>query len=257
MSLRREQAIWDALADANAAWAVRTRPEHIDALAGPAFFASGAEEVERVLAYLVEHFGPLPAGEALDFGCGLGRLSRALASRYDRVLGLDVSPAMIARARSLNEHVEHCSFAVNATRDLRQLADSRFALVLSLIALQHVSPPRAIRSYIREFVRVAQPGGLIVFQLPTRVAWRIRLHPRTLAARAEQLLGRPPARIVARYGGRAMALSGLPERVVRARLAPAELLAVVPDRRTGSDAAPSVTYVARAPRAARPGAASP
>jgi ubiquinone/menaquinone biosynthesis C-methylase UbiE len=45
------------------------------------------------------------------------------------------------------------------------LSDGSFDLVYSRITLQHL-PPRHIRSYLREFVRVLRPGGLLIFQLP-------------------------------------------------------------------------------------------
>ena len=39
---------------------------------------------------------------ALDFGCGAGRLSRALAAHFEHVVGVDVSASMIETARALN-----------------------------------------------------------------------------------------------------------------------------------------------------------
>ncbi len=41
-------------------------------------------------------------GPILDLACGTGRLARALAADGHRVVGLDLAPAMIARARALD-----------------------------------------------------------------------------------------------------------------------------------------------------------
>ena len=41
-------------------------------------------------------------GRALDFGCGAGRLTRALAARFESVVGVDVADAMLDKARALN-----------------------------------------------------------------------------------------------------------------------------------------------------------
>jgi SAM-dependent methyltransferase len=103
---------------------------------------------------------------ALDFGCGAGRLSRALGRYYGEVLGLDIAPSMIELARSLHREHDHCRFAVNERDDLSDLPDASFDLVLTLLVLQHMRPEYALR-YVREFVRVLRPGGVLVMQVPS------------------------------------------------------------------------------------------
>src|SRR5690606_28251822 len=53
-------------------------------------------------------------------------------------------------------------------QNLRRFADASMDLVFSLITLQHI-PPKVSKGYLREFVRVVKPGGVIWFQLPTHV----------------------------------------------------------------------------------------
>ena len=43
---------------------------------------------------------PAARRSALDFGCGIGRLSQALAEHFDQVYGVDISPKMIELARA-------------------------------------------------------------------------------------------------------------------------------------------------------------
>ena len=47
---------------------------------------------------------PVDNQSALDFGCGVGRLSHALADLFLNVTGIDVSPTMVAKANELNNN---------------------------------------------------------------------------------------------------------------------------------------------------------
>jgi len=102
----------------------------------------------------------------LDFGCGVGRLTQALAEHFERVVGVDISPAMIEGARRYNRKGDRVRYLVNADPNLRQLASGSFSFVLADIVLQHV-PPRFSLEYIAEFVRVLGPGGIAAFQMPS------------------------------------------------------------------------------------------
>jgi 2-polyprenyl-3-methyl-5-hydroxy-6-metoxy-1,4-benzoquinol methylase len=121
------------------------------------FLESGEEDVAAL---------PMPRRRcrALDFGCGIGRLTAALARRFEQVDGLDLSPEMIHRAR-VKVPDGTVAFHVNPRPDLKLFEDDRFDLVVSLIVLQHV-PSDLQRGYVSEFVRVLRPGGLLVFQIP-------------------------------------------------------------------------------------------
>ena len=177
MSLAGDRRDWEALGRSDPLWAVWTHPDrrgggwagHEDE-----FFGAGAGEVEGILAAGARHGVPAARARALDFGCGVGRLTRALAERFDEVLGLDLSGAMVERARELNADRPNCRFEVNATAELPALGNGSFDLVLSLITLQHVSDRAAVRSYLRELARVLAPGGLLAVQVPVHVPRRVR-----------------------------------------------------------------------------------
>lgn len=130
-----------------------------------AFFATGVDDVDRVVADLATIAPRLPHRAALDFGCGVGRISRALASHFDTVLGLDVAASMVETARRLNAAFPGCSFRVNRSSRLRGIDDDRFDFVYSRLVLQHI-PPRSAERYVAELVRVLAPGGVLMFQIP-------------------------------------------------------------------------------------------
>ena len=130
-----------------------------------AFFETGVGEIEGALQRIRE-VGPLGDQRALDFGCGLGRLTQPLASHFYRVDGVDISESMITRGRALNRMGERCVFHVNTRDDLALFPDCCFDFVYSSIVLQHIEPKYA-RRYIQEFFRVLRPGGKAVFQIPS------------------------------------------------------------------------------------------
>jgi ubiquinone/menaquinone biosynthesis C-methylase UbiE len=76
---------------------------------------------------------------------------------------------MIEGAKYHNRFGARCRYTVNETNDLRRFADGHFDLVYSLITLQHIRPAYT-KEYLREFMRLLTPGGLLIFQLPSHVA---------------------------------------------------------------------------------------
>ncbi len=132
------------------------------------FFALGVRDIENMLGDL-DRLGLSPRrGKALDFGCGVGRLTQALARHFDAVTGVDISAAMIERARRFNGHGARCAYLVNTRPDLGVLPDANFDLVCTVLTLQHMEPSLAA-GYVREFVRVLRPGGILVFQVMTEL----------------------------------------------------------------------------------------
>ncbi len=102
----------------------------------------------------------------LDFGCGVGRCTRALAKNFKQCYGVDVSENMIAKANELNGSISNCTFTVNYEADLRIFSDDYFDMIYSTDVLQHIPSTLLIRNYISEFLRILKAGGILVFQLP-------------------------------------------------------------------------------------------
>lgn len=97
----------------------------------------------------------LPPGTALDAACGTGRYAEVLAALGHRVVGVDSSPDMLARART---RVPRATFL---RADLHQLpwSNGAFDVVVCGLALTHVP---ALPPVMAEFARVLRPGGHLV-----------------------------------------------------------------------------------------------
>jgi len=180
MNLKRLQRNWDELARTDPLWAVLTDPyKRGNRWDAEEFFETGAREIDALIHYIESLRVNLPRRKALDFGCGVGRLSQPLADHFEEVWGVDIAPSMIGLARKYNRYGDRCKYRVNHTDDLRVFSDDSFDLVYSLLTLQHM-PPYYAKGYIKEFLRVLQPGGLLVFQMAGRPAAVLRQFLRRL-----------------------------------------------------------------------------
>jgi SAM-dependent methyltransferase len=131
-----------------------------------AFFETGVTEIGSLLRDLDAQGILFDRGAALDFGCGVGRLTQALAPHFARAVGVDISPGMLEVAGRRNRFPERVSYVSNQTADLHVFQDRTFDFLVSLIVLQHLPPDIAV-GYLREFFRVLAPAGVLVFQLPS------------------------------------------------------------------------------------------
>jgi SAM-dependent methyltransferase len=210
-----QQRDWDELAAVDPLWAILSDPERrggrwqLDE-----FFRTGEADVGRALTVADELGRPERRERALDFGCGVGRVTRALAARFGDALGVDVSSQMVEQARSLNADVPNASFLVNAAPDLAQLETASFDLVYSRIVLQHLRSADEARAYVTDFLRIASPDGLVVFQLPAEIPPRHRIHLRRRLWAALRAVRVGPERLH-RLGLSPIRVIGLPQADVR------------------------------------------
>jgi len=166
MKLKDLKENWEALGEEDPYWAVLSDPTKINNKWDlDVFYRTGEELLVNVVDKFSTEFG-IKFGKVLDFGCGPGRITQALARRSSSVVGVDISSTMIEKAIAYNKFPTKCSYKVNSTDALPDFADNSFDLVFSYITLQHIEPKFAL-NYIKDFIRIAKPGGHILFNLPT------------------------------------------------------------------------------------------
>jgi SAM-dependent methyltransferase len=167
---------WEALAEIDPLWAILGDPSRrgggwdIEE-----FFATAEATLAPIFTAAEELDVPVRWQRALDFGCGVGRITRALGSRFESACGIDISERMVELARELNADYPNCVFLLNDAPDLRQFEAGSFDLVFENLALQHLPSKALVWRYVSEFLRIVRPDGLVVFQLPSSVRWLYRL----------------------------------------------------------------------------------
>lgn len=169
---------WEDLAQVDPCWAILSDPKKkFGSWDFKEFFRTGEVEFEKVMQHAARLGHPIQRKRALDFGCGLGRVTRAMSAHFDECVGVDISDTMVAKARELNADRDKCKFILLDSDDLGIFPRDSFDLIYSNIVLQHLPTRRLIESTISEFVRVLKPGGLGVFQLLSFVPVKYRLQP--------------------------------------------------------------------------------
>ena len=235
---------WEHLAERDALWAILTdstkagrKWEITD------FMATGESEISTVMSYLTS-IGCLPdcEGVALDFGCGVGRLTQAIARRFASCYGVDISTQMVSQAEDLNK-LSHCRYLANSDTRL-PFADNSFSFIYSNIVLQHV-PRHIAELYLRDLVRVLAPCGVLVFGVQDSGSTGFLGSSLT---RTRQLL-RIRSRVKAALGLSAgnMQMHCLPERVVRSALGPAKIVDIQYTNTAAKDFNGNLLYGEREP----------
>jgi ubiquinone/menaquinone biosynthesis C-methylase UbiE len=112
------------------------------------------------LDMIVEAAEPGPDDTVLDVACGGGIVVCAFAPHVRHATGIDMTPAMLARARLLAAEKGVASVSWHQG-DVAQLPypDGAFTIVVTRFAVHHFPDPMAV---FREIVRVCAPGGRVV-----------------------------------------------------------------------------------------------
>jgi SAM-dependent methyltransferase len=201
---------WERLAKEDPLWAICFRK---DARGGrwdlEEFLSSGRTEIEWAWHALAEADAIPPRHRlAVDFGCGVGRLTQALTAKVDEVIGVDASATMLELAEELAAG-RSCRFAL----DLAGVADRSVDVIYSSLVLQHL-PVEHLPRYLEEFQRVlaVDGSGLLHYPIapgPTPSGIGYRVLPAPAIAMIQKHLLRYPA---------PMAMSWLPVAEMRRRI---------------------------------------
>ena len=242
MNLETLKNNWESLAERDALFAILTDHRRVGGKWDvDEFMATGEMEIETVMQHL-SSIRRIPdyTGKALDFGCGVGRITQALAPRFTSCVGVDISRQMIDKANALNRYA-HCRYVANPAEQL-PFADASFSFIYSNIVLQHV-PRRYSTAYLGEFVRVLAPGGILVFGVQDSFA---APDIASLLLRVRHVL-RIRSRIRAAVGVGDMRMHCLPERLVRGALGSARIVDIQFTNTAAKDFNGKLVYLRQAP----------
>lgn len=162
---------WELFGKTDPYFAVLTAPEFHGHLSGEArakFFASGEKHIQTILSIIRERldlsFAPV---RALDFGCGVGRLLIPLATSCQDVIGVDISPSMLAEARRNCDAAGATGVQLVQGDDELSGVTGSFDLIHSYIVLQHIPVERGER-LVRKLASMLGPGGVGIFHVTYR-----------------------------------------------------------------------------------------
>lgn len=176
MDFKTLQDNWDKFGHTDPLWSILSMPNRKgNKWDIKEFFATGEKEVADLLAYLKAVQLSLPTGQALDFGCGIGRVTQPLCEHFEVCHGVDIAPSMIKMARELNQYGDRCQYHLNERQDLQQFADNTIDFIYCVITFQNMAP-RYAKQYLQEFLRILAPHGLLIFQIPSEPRhWRLKI----------------------------------------------------------------------------------
>ena len=132
------------------------------------FYRCGEESVAHYVLTDMENVcqGKKPEDmKVLDFGCGAGRVTRALAQVFGEVHGVDISGEMIGIARKTLGHLSNVRFHHSNGNDLNVLGDQCFDFAFAFSVFHHVPSKAAIAGCIAEVGRHLNQGHLFKFEV--------------------------------------------------------------------------------------------
>jgi SAM-dependent methyltransferase len=156
------QRFWDRRADEDAFFFVDNRMRY-RAPDLERFWAEGERDLDALLGALGASVGR--GDRVLEIGCGVGRLTRALASRAASVVALDVSPRMLELARAHNPSLANVDWVLGDGATLAAVESGSIDACVSHVTFQHIPDPAVTLSYVREIGRVLRRGGWAAFQI--------------------------------------------------------------------------------------------
>jgi SAM-dependent methyltransferase len=149
----------------------------------PAFDTLVAEdraEVDAILDRL-----PTVAGRALDIGIGTGRFAVPMARRGWSIVGVDLSPGMLAQAQKAAQEAglaERIDLREGDATAIDALPEGPFEVILAIGVLFHVTSPAARAAFVAALARRLAPGGrlLIDTEVDASGGWAGESPTRTL-----------------------------------------------------------------------------
>jgi len=149
-----QKQLWEKLAQENSKYYINS--DNGRAITEQEFRQSGGTAYKQFIAE-----DELIKGKEsiLDYGCGTGRLTEFMARDFKKVIGVDISAAMIAEGRQRLKELENVEFLETDGKSI-QLPDESVNLVFSYLVFQHIKERVMVENTFKEIYRVLTPGGI-------------------------------------------------------------------------------------------------
>lgn len=165
------QSSWQQLGETEPHWSVVVSEDYRQSnlqAHKEAFYRTGKQHVAQLFGSLdrnrVQHAG---FKTCLDYGCGVGRITRYLAEHFENVIAYDISSSHLKCAADYLTEERVPNVSLRQIKQLREIEDLRNVdIAYSMLVLQH-NPPPVIAFIIQGLIRSLNPGGIAFFQVPT------------------------------------------------------------------------------------------
>ena len=141
------------------------------------FFRSGENDLNTMMALVQRHIGKTRRfHRALEFGCGVGRMTLPLAAHADRVVGVDVSAAMCAEGARNRDAAGINNLVFTLPEHGLDTDLPPYDLIYSYNVFQHIPVDEGLR-YLERLLDCLKPGGVAVLHftcVDPRPAWQAR-----------------------------------------------------------------------------------
>ena len=167
----RHRLQWRALGEKEPFWSVYTHDEfrsaNLSDTALETFYTTGKEHAKLIDLFAQRTSTPVARGICLDLGCGVGRVTKHLAERFDKVLAVDISEGNLRHCRKLAGDFGIKNIEFKLIQSPAEIADlPPIDFFYSTIALQHNSPP--VQKFALDCIlSKIRPGGAFYFQTQT------------------------------------------------------------------------------------------
>ncbi len=171
--INNTDAEWRRWGEQDPYFAVLSSPRYRRCENNREFFQTGQNHFSEVNTNFKRLAIPLDSeGVALDFGCGVGRVLKPLCAHFKKVIGLDVSPAMLAEARKQVES-PNADFRLLNDDLFGCLQGDTFQFIHTHIVFQHIRPRRG-RIILSTLLKCLESNGKAYIHLPIGTSNRFK-----------------------------------------------------------------------------------
>ena len=162
---------WDNLGATEPYWSIVTQPQNYMAefeQNREQFFVSGNSTCQNFLATLRRcGINPTQLETCLEVGCGVGRVTRYLASVFSKVIATDISVKHLVLAQAHLTETGVTNVELQQVHNIEQMGQlPQVDAIISVITLQH-NPPPVMVWMISTLLSKLRTGGVAYLQIPT------------------------------------------------------------------------------------------
>ena len=160
--------VWNQYGKTEPHWSVLTNPKYTPSEINKninEFYQSGERNIKQVESILQKHNHTLTDKIILDFGCGVGRLTKACLQYSNEVYGIDISESHLEIAKKNASKAKY--FSSSSSIKLPQLPNNP-EVIISLIVLQHI-PTKLMKQQIISLLNILKSKGVAVLHIPFKI----------------------------------------------------------------------------------------